>query len=384
MKIGELLESRADIYEIVEERGAGGFAQLWVARRSSDGQAVVIKELRLDKLGDWKALELFEREAKALKGLSHPKIPDYVEFFARTDDAVVDPRKLSEHDGARLYLVQELVSGQDLNERLKSGPPMDKAEVVDVLRQILDVLGYLHALNPPMIHRDIHPRNIIVSDDGVAHLIDFGAIQDQMRFGDEFGSTSVGTFGFIPLEQSMGQARPASDLYALGMTILTVMTGRNPSEMPLDEATGAVDLAALNVSPELRPALQGMTQPIAGQRFQSAAEAIAALDKPQTAMEPAKRNVPAVVPTPLAIRILFHAAFWPSLVSAVYIYVFAFDSFSETELVQVSAMWLLPMVFGGTGFFVTGSKNPFAKAVLTTILAAAGMVVFFGAIFPAL
>lgn len=386
MIAGELLESPEDIYAIIEARGEGGFAALWVAERASDGQRVVVKELSLEKLKDWKALELFEREARALKALDHPNIPRYVEFFARTENGALDPRELSENPGARLYLVQELVPGRDIAEMIQAGASVTTQEVHDILKQALSVLEYLHGLNPALIHRDIHPRNLIVSDDGTVHLIDFGAIQHRLHFADEFGSTSVGTFGYIPLEQSMGQAKPASDLYALGMTILTLLTGRNPSEMPIVEHTGVVNLGALAVPASLRPVILGMVQPIAGQRFQSAADALSVLANPNQAIVRGQntRAVQPKVPTPLWARGLFHTFFWLSLVAAIYIYVFSFDDFSETELVQVSGMWLLPMTFGLAGFFFSGSKNPVSKSVLFTFLAAAMLVFFFAAIFPAL
>ncbi len=386
MNPGYLLESPKDTYTIVGARGEGGFAALWVAERASDGQRVIVKELSLEKLKDWKALELFEREARALKALNHPNIPAYVEFFARTENGAVDPSQLAENPGARLYLVQELVPGRDIAEMIQGGASISTEEAHEILRQALSVLEYLHGLNPPLIHRDIHPRNLIVSDENMVYLIDFGAIQHRLHLGDEFGSTSVGTFGYIPLEQSMGQAKPASDLYALGMTILTLLTGRSPSDMPIVEHTGVVNLGALKIPSPLRPVLLGMVQPIAGQRFQSATEALAVLANPNQAVirgQNMRADRP-VVPTATWARVLFHASFWLSLVAAIYIYVFSFDDFSETELVQVSGMWLMPMAFGAAGFLFSGTKNPVSKAVVVMFLAAGALVFFFTAIFPGL
>jgi len=156
--------------------------------------------------------------------------------------------------------------------------------------------------------------------------------------------------------------------------------------MPIVEHTGVVNLGALEIPAPLRPVLLGMVQPIAGQRFQSATEALAVLANPNQGMIRGQNTTTRrpVVPTAMWARVLFHACFWLSLVAAIYIYVFSFDDFSETELVQVSGMWLMPMTFGGAGFFFSGTKNPVSKAAITAFLAAGALVFFFAAIFPAL
>src|SRR6185503_314055 len=108
--------------------------------------------------------------------------------------------------------------------------------------ELLGVLDYLHSRVPPVLHRDIKPANLIVRPDGSIARVDFGAVRNVFRSPDEDGSTVVGTHGYMPYEQYMGQASPASDLYALGATLLHLITGRGPSEFATRD--GAVEVPA--------------------------------------------------------------------------------------------------------------------------------------------
>jgi serine/threonine protein kinase len=109
----------------------------------------------------------------------------------------------------------------------------------------------LHARVPPVLHRDIKPANVILRPDGAPALVDFGAVRTVFRTAEEGGSTVVGTFGYMPFEQYMGQASPASDLYALGATLLHLITGRGPSEFATGDGVVAVP-ADLPGGPVLR------------------------------------------------------------------------------------------------------------------------------------
>lgn len=385
--MGDVVQSPNDAYRVVRRRGAGGFSEVWVAARVSDGRHVILKELRLEKLKDWKSLELFEREARVLQGLKHPGIPEYLEFFARTTAGPVEPSALSEDPGARLCLVQELVPGRDFSEILGAGAPLEPVFVENIFRQALQVLVYLHGLNPPVIHRDLHPRNLVVSDDGQLHVIDFGAIQDRLLMGDEFGSTSVGTFGYIPMEQAMGQARPASDLFALGMSMVTLITGRSPSEMPFEESTGAVDLAALEIPQRWRPVLEGMVQPIVGKRLASASRALELLNNPsqhRVASAPSAGVQRPTIPVSPWAKWVFRLAFFGALGAAGFIYLLNFNNFSETELVNMAPFWVVPAVFGFSGFLYSGGPHPVVRALVTALVSIAVLVFFFSAIFPGL
>ena len=169
----------------------------------------------------------------------------------------------------------EYVEGESLSDRIAARQSHDSADVVRLLLDLLGVLDYLHARLPPVLHRDIKPANIIVRADGSAVLVDFGSVRQDFR-GDEHGSTIVGTFGYMPYEQYMGQAVPASDLFALGATFLHFITGRPPREF-LD-ADGRIALPTTTPGdPRLREVLARMLRPSPQERFPSAREARVAL-----------------------------------------------------------------------------------------------------------
>ncbi len=208
-----------DRYELLQPLGQGGQATTYLASDTHSREKVAIKELRLDRAADWKSIELFEREASALRSLSHRAIPSYVDAFHLDD-------------GQRFFLVQQFIDGKGLDTRLARGGSITATGVKDFLRQMLDILVYLHGLSPPVIHRDIKPSNILIGDDGDYSLIDFGAVQI-INTDSIGGSTVVGTTGYMPPEQLMGCATPASDLYALGATAVHLLTGTHPSQLPV-------------------------------------------------------------------------------------------------------------------------------------------------------
>jgi hypothetical protein len=180
-----------------------------------EGQPVAIKRFDVRGARTWKDVELAEREARVLSSLDHPALPRYVEHF--------------EEDGA-LYLVMEKIDGDDLARLRRRGILFDDAEAIRFLRAAAEVLEYLHGRTPPVIHRDLKPGNVIRRPDGRFAFVDFGAVRDKLRL--EGGSTVVGTFGYMAPEQFQGRARPASDVYAIGATTLSMMTGIEPEDLP--------------------------------------------------------------------------------------------------------------------------------------------------------
>lgn len=299
LRPGQVIEGLRGRFEIKRRCGEGGFG-LTFEGVDGQGKAVAIKQLRFDRVSDWKALELFEREGKVLAQLAHPSIPAYVDFFAHDGQRALAPASAGSAAAGALswFLVQQFVQGPSLQQVLEGQGRLVPGQLEEILASLLSTLDYLHSLHPPVIHRDINPKNIVLSPDGRPFLVDFGAIQDRLRFENQQGSTSVGTLGYMPLEQLRGAARPSSDLYALGMTILALASGRSPTEMPVDEATGKVSIAqaAPSLSPRARAALDRMIEPIAGQRVGSAREALALLH--HAPLEPAPRPLP--VPRPPA------------------------------------------------------------------------------------
>jgi serine/threonine protein kinase len=267
----EILHQPEDIinqrYRIVTVLGQGAMGTTYEAEDLTNYQRVAIKSLSLRGLQDWKTLELFEREARVLESLKHPAIPDYLDYFQ--EDSKTD---------RRFYLVQELVGGESLADLIKKGWRCDEEIVKDILKQILEILQYLHSLKPPVIHRDIKPQNIIRRPDGRVYLVDFGAVQDVYRNTITRDGTFVGTLGYMAPEQFRGEAQPASDIYALGATALFLLTRRSPEELPQKRLK--IDFRdRLNLSPPFADCLEKMLEPAIEDRCQSAKEAIALLSK---------------------------------------------------------------------------------------------------------
>ena len=210
--------------------GKGSFGTTYACERPEMGDEVALKVLTLREMRDWKALQLFEREAKTLKGLSHPAIPAYVDYFE------VD----SERD-VKFCLVQKIAPGASLQSLVDGGWRPTESEIVAVAEQLLEVLGYLASLRPPVLHRDVKPGNVLLDRaTGTVSLVDFGATAEAAvtaAIVDEGlahapGSTVVGTFGYAAPEQMMGGAAAVSDLYSAGATLLFLLSGRAPSTMP--------------------------------------------------------------------------------------------------------------------------------------------------------
>jgi serine/threonine protein kinase len=281
---GEVMRGLAGEYVIRRKHGEGGFGVTYDANVRSTGERVIVKELRFERLREWKALELFEREGEVLAEISHPAVPAYRDFFALAGERPFPARELTSYAGEEalsVALVQTFVEGPTLAARVENEGPLTGEEVERVLRRLLDLLSYLHGLNPPVIHRDINPKNLLLRSDGQVSLVDFGAIQDRLRAASSGGSTTVGTLGYMPLEQLRGDARPASDLYALGVTMLVAASGKSPSDLAVDEETGKLQVSQIGArwSPRLRRAIDAMIEPIVGHRAASARRVLAILDE---------------------------------------------------------------------------------------------------------
>ena len=277
----ETLHQQHDIiaqrYRIVAPLGQGAFGTTYEAEDLTNYQRVAIKALSLSQLTDWKSLDLFEREARVLANLDHPAIPKYLDYFH--EDTAEDHQ---------FYLVQELVVGESLAALVKKGWHSNEDEVKQIAVQVLEILDYLHRLSPSVIHRDIKPQNIIRRPDGQVFLVDFGAVQDDYRQTLIRGGTFVGTLGYMPPEQFRGQVFFASDLYALGATLLFLLTHRSPADLP--QCRMKIDFrSGVQISPEFADWLEKMLEPAAEDRFKSAAEARKALQNRRSLPNLSKR-----------------------------------------------------------------------------------------------
>ncbi|VEP17398.1 Ankyrin repeat protein,protein kinase family protein [Hyella patelloides LEGE 07179] len=259
---GDIVKDR---YRITNILGKGGVAITYQAINLETNSHVAIKVISLKQLDNWKQIELFQREAEVLAKLEHPAIPKYIDYFdieTETDKA--------------FYIVQQQAPGKSLFELVESGWRTTEAEVKKIAQQILAILTYLHSLDPPVIHRDIKPNNLIRSDDGTIYLVDFGAVQNTYYNTLMQGSTVVGTYGYMAPEQFRGKAVPATDLYSLGATILYLLTHRSPAELPQD--TLKLDFrSSVNISDSFADWLDKILEPDLDERFADAEVALAEL-----------------------------------------------------------------------------------------------------------
>jgi Protein kinase domain len=272
-------------YHILELLGQGGSGKTYRALDIHQEVEVAVKVLSLQGMTDWKTLELFEREAKILEQLDHPAIPRYLDFF-RTTMNVADAEEV-------FCLVQEISPGQPLNTWIEQGYVFDEKELKQVAIQILEILIYLQNFTPPIIHRDLKPQNIIRTESGMVHLVDFGAVRDTYHLTITGGSTIVGTYGYMAPEQFRGQAVLATDLYGLGATLLYLRSGQDPADLPVkkmkidfrDSFTRA-NGGRIRTSADFANWLDGLLEPMPEDRYRSAALALDCLQGNAVAKAP--------------------------------------------------------------------------------------------------
>ncbi len=272
---GSTLEKR---YRILRELGRGGFGRTYLAEDINRyNEHCVLKEFS-PVVHSPKAAELFDRESSILYNLQHPQIPRFRELL-RTDIG----------GNPSLFLVQDYIKGQTYEEilisRQQQGKNFSEAEVTQLLFQLLPVLEYIHSKN--LIHRDISPDNIIQHDaDKLPFLIDFGSVK-QIAASALFQSkgqsdTAIGKQGYSPIEQMrQGKVSPASDLYALAVTALVLLTGKKPQKL-YDVNQKTWDWRdRVTVSQNLATVLDRMLADRSGDRYQSAKEVREALKDPK-------------------------------------------------------------------------------------------------------
>lgn len=247
-------------YRLVEIVGQGATGTTY--RAEIDDAIVAVKEMPLGRAGvDTKR---FERESRVLQQLEHDRIPAYVDHF-------------TEGKGKRrtLYLVQAFIDGPTLADELVRRR-YTEAEVLAILHEICDILTYLHTLQPPVIHRDLKPGNLVRRADGALVLIDFGAVRDVLRDPALGGSTVAGTYGYMAPEQFSGDARPATDLYALGVIAVRLLSRRDPVDLMRGHLLDW--RPAVHASEATCALLEDLLQPVALDRPASAAEVQARID----------------------------------------------------------------------------------------------------------
>jgi serine/threonine protein kinase len=270
---GQLFRDR---YEIVRILGRGGFGVTHLARdRMLPGAPFCVIKQLFPKVNNPIALERakqrFRREARILGRLgSHSQLPMLLDYFTFKGE---------------FYLVQEYIQGETLSKEIRKGGAQGEPKVKQFLLEILPVVQYVHRNR--VIHRDIKPPNIIrCREDNRLVLIDFGAVRECLTHEDDPAEEApapmtqfVGTMGFAPPEQLALRPTYASDIYALGVTCIYLLTGKSPMEFDVDPQTHELRWQkSIHVSPHFFKVLSKMMASDLSERYSRVEEIERALE----------------------------------------------------------------------------------------------------------
>jgi serine/threonine protein kinase, bacterial len=297
------------LYPIIKKLGEGGFGTTYLATNTlmPSQPYCVVKQLTPTST-DPKVQQLikdrFKQEAITLESLgkdSNGKVPSLYAYFVEQGE---------------FYLIQEYIDGQTLNERVQTQGLFTEIQVRQLLIDLLPTLVYVHQRG--IVHRDIKPENIMLCHrDNKPILIDFGAVKETMSTmmsasGNNTKSIVIGTPGFMPIEQMSGRPMFASDIYALGLTAIYLLTGKMPAEIETDPYSGNINWQSLapNVSPQLVEVLNKAIQPSSRDRYKNAQEMLQDLNISSSPFTPSSTIVSPIpngyektvyVPTPTTI-----------------------------------------------------------------------------------
>jgi len=249
MNSGEIFDEKYKILDII---GHGGMGTVYLAQHIKLQTLWAIKELKKDEAG---ALDLLT-EANILKKLNHSALP-------RIFDIVEDEK--------HIYVIVDYIEGKTLQSILEEKGRIEEEVVLDWVKQLCDVLSYLHSFKPnPIIYRDMKPSNIMLTKDQMIKLIDFG-IAREYKEKSENDTIYIGTRGYAAPEQyGMGQTSPATDIYSLGVTMHELLTGKNPNQQPFE--LKPVRYYNSNVSKGMEFIIWKCTRPNPNERYQSVKE----------------------------------------------------------------------------------------------------------------
>lgn len=201
-----------DRYEIIKTIGEGGMANVYLANDTILDRKVAIKVLRGDLSNDEKFIRRFKREALSVSNLSHPNI--------------VEVYDVGEEDG-NYYIVMEYIDGKTLKQLLQKRGALTLTEVIDIMCQLTD--GLAHAHEAYIIHRDIKPQNIMIEDNGLVKITDFGIAMALNSTQLTQTNSVMGSVHYLPPEQANGKGSTVkSDIYSLGILMYELLTGSVP------------------------------------------------------------------------------------------------------------------------------------------------------------
>ena len=213
----QIPESITFNYELIKQIGEGAMGETWLIKNRVNKSMAALKCLKLNTIKDLKSVELFKREAELLQSIHVEGVPKFLDYL--TDDA------------GNGYLLQEYIQAESIQDFLDNNYIFPEDEALDIVQKLARIIYELQTYySPPIIHRDIKPSNILYDDQNHrVYLIDFGSVtHPQKKTG---GSTIAGTFGYMPPEQMVNDVVIQSDYYAIGATLLHMLTGKFPGNM---------------------------------------------------------------------------------------------------------------------------------------------------------
>ena len=232
LELGTMLSGR---YEVLKRVGSGGMADVYMAKDHKLNRNVAVKVLKSEYVEDEKFLKKFETEAQAVARLSHPNI--------------VNIYDVGMEDGIN-YIVMELAEGITLKEYIRKKGYLSPKETVEISTQIASAISHAHKNH--IIHRDIKPQNILVSDTGIIKVTDFGITKATSSNTVTSTATAMGSVHYISPEQAKGRfCDEKSDIYSLGITMYEMVTGH----VPFDHENG-VTIALMHLQNEITPPSQ--------------------------------------------------------------------------------------------------------------------------------
>jgi serine/threonine protein kinase len=246
-------------FNLLKEISKKNFVSIYLLEDKNSLEKFIVKKFIV--YPEFKNLEkTILAEANLLKSLSHKNIPKFIRL---------DKEELNEK--IYYYLFQEYIEGNNLKELVENNKFFTEEEVLDIALQITDVLIYLHSHSPQILHLDIKPSNIILSKNNIAYLIDFGAFnkKELEDISSKGLSTIIGTQGYMPIEQFEGKPVQASDIYSLGLTLVYLITHKEPLE--LNRNNLKIEFSA-NVSNYFKKVLEKMIEIDKDKRFQTSLE----------------------------------------------------------------------------------------------------------------
>lgn len=306
-----------DRYLPIKLLGQGGFGAAFLAidRDTPKMRQCVVKQFQPIGNSTEEVLEkariLFTQEASVLEeiGNEHQQIPNLFAFFTITVFSL-QPGQQDQF----FYLAQEYIDGQTLEEELETEGKFSEIGITQILTEILPVLQFIH--DKGIIHRDIKPSNIMRHRDGRLFLLDFGAVKQVTNVPSGANiSTGIYSLGFAPPEQMAGnQVFPSTDLYALAVTLLTLLTGEEASKL-FDSFTNEWKWRTkIAINDRLADILDKMLLPAASKRFQSATEVLEAIFPPVPTVSPTAPQQP--IPKPILLQPAFTT--WELLAGAAF------------------------------------------------------------------